>query len=152
MMVDVSEVISRLLDEKNWETLTGVDAVPAFVMDAVVLLKSQQARIERMEVERTPSVVTLDVIQGRKLDVLWLEHRSAGSHPFDPTAVEPAIYYCMDVQGNMFFSCGCGTLRFDSDDYGWYWRCWTARPSEEMKKEVKWQEPTDEWDGDGNEP
>ncbi len=118
------------------------------VFRSMYLLKEQQARIERMEAERTPSVVTLDVIQGRKLDALWLEHRIAGSHPFDPTAVEPAIYYCMDIQGNMFFSCGCGTLRFDSDDYGWYWRCWTARPSEEMKKEVKWQEPADEWDGD----
>lgn len=50
-MADVNEVASRLLDEKNWEALTGVDAVPAFAMDAVVLLKSQQAEIERLEKE-----------------------------------------------------------------------------------------------------
>ncbi len=50
-MADVSKVISRLLDEKNWETLTGVDAVPAFAMDAVVLLKSQQEEIERLKAD-----------------------------------------------------------------------------------------------------
>ena len=48
-MADVSKVISRLLDEKNWKTLTGVDAVPSFAMDAVVLLKSQQEEIERLK-------------------------------------------------------------------------------------------------------
>ena len=50
-MADVSKVISRLLDEKNWETLTGVDAVPSFAMDAVVLLKSQQEEIERLKAD-----------------------------------------------------------------------------------------------------
>ena len=48
-MADLEKVISVLLDEKNWEELTGVDGVPSFAMDAVVLLKSQQAEIERMK-------------------------------------------------------------------------------------------------------
>lgn len=50
-MADVNDVISRLLDEKNWKKLTGVDAVPSFAMDAVVLLKSQQAEIKRVREE-----------------------------------------------------------------------------------------------------
>ena len=63
-MADVSQVISRLLDEKNWETLTGVNAVPSFAMDAVVLLKSQQEEIERLTemVERIkPHAFNVDV-------------------------------------------------------------------------------------------
>ena len=48
-MADVEKVISVLLDEKNWETLTGIDGVPSFAMDAAVLLKSQQKEIERMK-------------------------------------------------------------------------------------------------------
>lgn len=50
-MADVEKVISVLLDEKNWETLTGIDGVPSFAMDAVVLLKSQQAEIDCLLVE-----------------------------------------------------------------------------------------------------
>lgn len=47
-MANVEKVISVLLDEKNWETLTGIDGVPSFAMDAEVLLKSQQAEIEQL--------------------------------------------------------------------------------------------------------
>ena len=48
-MADVEKVISVLLDEKIWETLTGIDGVPSFAMDAVVLLKSQQAEIKEKD-------------------------------------------------------------------------------------------------------
>lgn len=50
-MADMNDVISRLLDEKNWKTLTGINAVPSFAMDAVALLKSQQAEIKRLREE-----------------------------------------------------------------------------------------------------
>ena len=49
MMANVEKVISVLLDEKNWESLTGIDGVPSFAMDAVVLLKSQQAEIKEKD-------------------------------------------------------------------------------------------------------
>ena len=33
-----------------------------------------------------------------------------------------------------------GTFSWEADDYGKTWRCWTARPTEEQRKAVKWNE------------
>ena len=100
-MDDVSEVISRLLDEKNWETLTGVDAVPAFAMDAVVLLKSQQAEIERLT---KPAGGT------------WIQKADATGHEYSMcSACETVIntpdgcggYYKLDMTGAKYCpNCG----------------------------------------------
>lgn len=65
-----------------------------------------------------PRVMTLE--EARNVEVVWAEDRSTRE-----------IYPCI-VKNNMNDS--------KLYKYGVQWRCWTARPTEEQKEAVKWDD------------
>lgn len=84
--------------------------------DVLALLKEQEAR-----------VMTSDEIMLCS-DWVWCEYSSGyqGWYKMEEYDVEYGLFRWDDTTTDMV------------DDYGIRWRCWTSRPTEEQRKEVKW--------------
>lgn len=93
--------------------------------DALALLK-----------EQAPRVMTLDeIVKNGGEEPIYLECPDLGG-------VMPVIYQPDDFEdGYLGFS---GSWRssgyYHGMNYGKTWRCWTARPSDEQRKAVKWDD------------
>ena len=83
--------------------------------------------------EQMPGVLTLDeVITAKKLDV-WIEHTSE-------SIVQPLILIETEMTDKIQTAYFSPMLVRSIKTYGKTWRCWTARPTDEQRKTVKWDE------------
>ena len=103
--------------------------------DFVVLTTEDGFEILNMLKEQEPRVLTLDEL--RSLDgtdhFVWLEDN--GEYELYDCYAEVTTYR-NNVELNTFGR----EVEFepDNEEYGKTWRCWSARPTEEQRKAVKW--------------
>lgn len=110
-----------------WKHCGGQSAPDELLRDALELLKAQE-----------PRVMTLEEV-GETFDDMWLEYNDRvypatwGGTDYNRNAVS---YY---VHGYVRVGRGI-TLTLPIEDYGKTWRCWTARPTDEQREAVKWDD------------
>lgn len=98
------------------------DARNPLMMDALSLLKAQEARLLTLEeVEALPYGYVL--IETDKKDSLhWVD----------------ALLFCKNTNFSFDFITLEGRARLLGSTYNMEWRCWTSRPTEEQREAVKW--------------
>ena len=101
----------------------GVGCMAQIAKDARELLKAQEPRVITLEeVEALPYGYVL--IETDKKDSLrWVD----------------ALLFCKNTNFSFDFITLEGHARLLGTDYNMEWRCWTARPTEEQRKMVKWE-------------
>lgn len=101
--------------------------------DALSLLKAQQERIAELEVAQEPRLMTLEEVHEMSWDYCYLEEevikdnvlqKYCGKHRVK-CITWPTIASCV--------------LAFGDDAYGKRWRCWTARPTDEQRRNAQWE-------------
>lgn len=92
------------------------------IADALELLKAQEPRVMTLEeVEALPYGYVL--IETDKKDSLhWVD----------------ALLFCKNTNFSFDFITLEGRARLLGADYNMEWRCWTSRPTDEQREEVKW--------------
>lgn len=93
--------------------------------DALELLKERQAR-----------VVTLEEIHNRDVDCVWIEYDQNHYRTF---VIQPGIFHATTTGKTTIFACGCGGKEFYDAGYNVNWRAWTARPTDEQRKDEQWK-------------
>ena len=97
------------------------DCPQAVARDALELLKEREAR-----------VLTLEEVTGG--DECWFEFRPA------PVGRYADCYMNNNPEYTSAYFTGKSTSSlFSNKDYGKDWRCWSARPTDEQRKAVKWE-------------
>lgn len=140
-MSNCNEIIERL--ENLAKHAVHYVGEPPFVMslddgialhDAINLLKEQE-----------PRVMTSDEVGNIKRgDWVWIEISDSKLYPGG------CLYYCeaaIDAETieepykytNIYFHSLAMVQRMDTNNAEYAWRCWTARPSDEQRKAVKWE-------------
>lgn len=101
------------------------ESLAPLMWDALVLLKEQQ-----------PRVMTVEEIL-RHDGAVFFEDRNKGEW-----AVFSSWGYKRRSNWMTFaFGSNCGHITgFNIDVYGKFWRCWTAKPTDEQRERVKWDE------------
>lgn len=102
----------------------GRDAgMSSLATDALALLREQEPRVMTLEEVQEDELVWIEVPQS---DEIW-----------------PALLREADWFGHPKWAmCGYAIARsFLRNRYGKDWRCWTARPTDEQRKAVKWDAP-----------
>lgn len=97
---------------------------PQLIRDALALLKGQEAR-----------VLTLEEIRSGTVEVAWLECS-------DKEEVRAGLWFKRINEGEdegIIIHVLDGFEGLRTEVYGKTWRCWTARPTEEQRKAVKWE-------------
>jgi len=93
------------------------------MQDALTLLKEQEAR-----------VMTLDEVKAFDWDYCYLEEERLRGKEY------------RSVCGDYALTCitwPCITsmrIQHGDDSYGTKWRCWSAKPTDEQRREVKWND------------
>ena len=104
--------------------LAGKSPCPnAMLRDALSLLKEQE-----------PRVLTVEEIRSGAVEVAWIEDA-------DKPGVIPGIWFRLSNEGEdeaVDIHIRDGFVGARLEVYGKLWRCWTARPTEEQRKAVKW--------------
>ena len=104
---------SRYADSAGWEAL----------MEALILLKEQE-----------PRVMTLEEVKAFGWDYCYLEEERL-----------PGKEYRM-VCGDYALTCiawpyiALMRIQYGDENYGRKWRCWSAKPTDEQRQEVKWDD------------
>lgn len=119
-MMTIQEAISCLEG-----VLCGAELLETDVDDIVYWLQKQE-----------PRVMTLDEV--KKLQSLhdgavWIE-ASSGLFPALPEICMSNITFFVAIPLNNY------RKYFENEYYGKTWRCWTARPTNEQRKAVKWDD------------
>jgi len=131
-MVDVDKCIRDLRFAAEHMCLSC--AYDDILNDAITLLEKQR-----------PRVMTLDEVKALPGDCedntpVWMETRIITDRGL-VTYLEASVLWLMED--------GCwrrlGPIRTSwedvkADDYDFFWRCWTARPSDEQREAVKWKD------------
>ena len=93
--------------------------------DALALLRKQELR-----------VLTPEEIRSGAVEVAWVEDR-------DKVEVVPGIWFRLSNEGEdeaVDIHIRDGFVGARLAVYGKLWRCWTAKPSDEQRKAVKWND------------
>jgi hypothetical protein len=100
------------------------------LLDVLALLKAQ------------PRVMTLDEIGNALKMPLWKETKSAHKDLYTGWVLAYDIQTGQGITGTRLgMSEPSGRMVwYKLDDYGKKWRCWTARPTDEQRKAVKWDD------------
>ena len=92
--------------------------------------------------EQKPRVMTLKEIRTGEIETLWIEVEGK-PHIF------PGIWYrCSKKDGipAIDITLNTGIVRGTVVSYGYAWRCWTSRPTEEQRQNTPWEPPKEEDD------
>ena len=110
-------VFSRYNDSVEWNPYNDTETLE----DAIALLKEQEARV--MKVGEVRSWVNSDRVTR---EPVFIEMRSG------------VCAWIIDDEVREI----SGAENLTSDLYGKTWRCWTSRPTDELKETVKWDGDT----------
>ena len=107
------------------------DALDELLGDALTLLKAQE-----------PRVMTLDEISSALKTPLWKETKRAHKDLYNGWVLAYDIQKGLGITGTRLgMSEPSGrVVWYKLDDYGKTWQCWTARPTDDQRKAVKWGE------------
>ena len=131
-MVDREKVIEGLEYLITAYAFHGDDA--QCLGDAVELLKEQEPRVLTLEKNQ------ISIASSSLVNYTWVEEKD-----------RPDVYIAMVVDYRHFSDIprAMDIIRFhggskvvSGNDYGKTWRCWSERPTDEQRKEVKWDEAT----------
>lgn len=102
----------------------ATDTPKELIHDVFTLLKAQEPRVLKLE----------ELLPVPKTDV-WLEYEdSVTPASWTMTTKDTIGFYC-----HGFISDGRGmTNVLLLDEYGEYWRCWSARPTDEQRETTPW--------------
>ena len=84
--------------------------------------------------ETEPRVLSLEEIRSGAVEVAWIEDA-------DKAEVIPGIWFRLSNEGGdeaVDIHIRDGFVGARLEVYGKLWRCWSARPTEEQRKAVKW--------------
>lgn len=70
--------------------------------------------------------------------VLWVEERQGVTWNLFPLEIDVSSIHPDTGEAYLFFVTYHDCHKFECDEYNKTWRCWTSRPTEEQRKEVKW--------------
>lgn len=121
------DAVKKRLDEINHVALTlnyaNWGLVQEMSVEIIDLLKAQEPRVISYDEIENYEVLWLEVLDVNTEDGLapWVKTKSG--HWFSPLL-------CSDAQPEMILA--------TSDEYGKICRCWTSRPTDKQRKEVKW--------------
>lgn len=100
--------------------------------DALELLKAQQE----------PRLYSFDEVLHLPADTtLWLEEVDEPDGAIIPTAYTGASFRGDPAEisdSDVIYVCFYGRVMNTCDGYNRYWRCWTAKPTDEQRKAVSW--------------
>ena len=120
----MSDKLERVIGDI--EVMLGVDLGKGerrVLLDALAVLR-----------ECVPRVLALEELAQAKNLWVWMERRFCG-FAGKPYAVEPEYHTGQDDRGNQFFS---DRASMPNEYYGVKWRCWSAEPGEEQRRNTKW--------------
>ena len=137
-MIDMEKVIKglellhdRLLDAAKRDAIVMLDA--SMVADAIAMLKEQE-----------PRVLTADELYLMEHKCVYLERRNSQLYLTEPSIVigtSKPLALCQ-YEYILMRENKISDVRY-SNDYNKEtksgWRCWSAKPTEERRKEVKWE-------------
>lgn len=132
-MIDKEKVIKGLKAHLNRTCNScpyeeGYSCIDPLLRDALALLKAQE-----------PRVLALEEVKGMKrFTICAVEQRSKVK-----TKTFNAEYGCIVTLGDynfLDFGLYGNTNRFRATEagYGYHWRCWSAKPTDEQRKAAKW--------------
>lgn len=102
------------------------------IANAIALLKEQEPRVLTIE----------EVLACNPRDEwLWFEEDAYGY-------IEESAMICAQIYGFVDSSIAVNvpsqthdeTIEFDNENYGKTWRCWSAKPTDEQRRDVKWDD------------
>ena len=108
-------------------------------IDAIVLLRGPDARVLTLEECRNPERI---VVVERKALNLGPDYQLEESTQIKKWAVYIGKSWDdSEKEWTQFacFRCETDYIQFPTDGYGRTWRCWSALPTEEQRKGVKWE-------------
>ena len=116
-----TEFNAKLKSECSECAYKGTDCELTVMKDALKVIQAQEPRVMKLE----------EVDEGKPY---WLEMRGAVS--------EYAICNLNDHGDSAFldFATQLGYKTLETDGYGKCWRCWTARPTDEQREAVSWDD------------
>lgn len=130
-MIDRDKVISNLQILRTWCAVTpsydmGLscrerEKAVGWLENALKLLKAQE-----------PRVLTVDEVRNNYMDYVYIETNTGWLECTIMDSGKSNRYFCVLVYGRD--ECFMGSWK----EYGKTWRCWSARPTDERRKEVKW--------------
>lgn len=132
--MNYDEIIMSLSEIADQPTEDGmVDGVnQQTIRDALDLINYQHEHIEAFLRDHEPRLLKLEEVKAFGWDYCYLEEERL-----------PGKEY-RDVCGNYALTCitwpcvASMRIQHGDDSYGRKWRCWTAKPTEEQRKAVKW--------------
>jgi len=125
----VNEAIEKVLN-----TLDVLRTNDEITYSAYSMLHDEISMLDDLLKEQEPRLLTLE--EACVLDVCWLEWRRHGRKP-----VACRIIMRKDYAGDpmpvvhRFFEEPTG---YSKKNYGKDWRCWSAKPTNEQRREAKW--------------
>lgn len=107
------------------------DALDELLGDALTLLKAQE-----------PRVMTLEELAGAQKTPVWRETKRAHKDLYNGWMLAYDIQRGQGITGmRQGMTEPNGRVGwYKLDDYGKTWRCWTARPTDEQREAVKWDD------------
>lgn len=105
--------------------------------DRMAIVESACDLIEGLLKEQEPRVLTLEEVkrlQSLRDGAVWLESWSGVVYPVLPEMSLPNITYFVAIPFNAYRSW------VENEYYSKTWRCWSARPTDELREAVQWQE------------
>ena len=107
------------------------DYIAMICKDALALINAQQERIKALEAGQTARVVTPEEIKDG--ESYWLSAAKEFTRPVI------CVHREDDARKSYItFVWRFGTFSWDPEDYGKTWRCWSAQPTDDQRKAVKW--------------
>ena len=113
--------------------------------------KAQEPRLMTLEEVKEIGRFEFDNTDRSKETVVWFEKRNGNA--FNGWLAPSRIEYCYHPEYGddeycdsviQYVSGSEVTSRLHCGVYGKYWRCWSARPTDEQREKVKWDEPPKE--------
>lgn len=113
-------------------------------IDALALINAQQERIKELEAARIPRLLTLEEIRALPLGaVIWLEYKAVDEDGNIDISLHPVMrsVCCGDaVICDGESQTEIDTITLEPDECGSMERYWSARPTDEQREAVAWDE------------
>ena len=113
--------------------------------DALELLKERHPRVLTLEEMKILSTANGETLFDCDMTFVWLEAAADGY--INITRPIYSFHPEWGVEDDSFYVCYIGTDvddRLETCDYNKTWRCWTARPTDEQREAIPWDEPPKE--------
>lgn len=104
------------------------NGIMAYIDDGAELLKEQE-----------PRVMTLEEVEDALDSVVWVDRPLFDNSSSEYALIDSYSRKLQTVELRYPFCDKDYKERSDYATYGKTWRCWTARPTEEQRKAVKWE-------------